>query len=92
MLQFTRIIKDARTLKALIGMGRGEFDELLSTFGGMKRYGAMHQVLRNKLGEFDDRVVAEAEHLLVDGLALGGAEASEFGDHLRWRGLGVTVR
>ena len=32
MLHFTRIIKDARTLKALIGMGRVEFDELLSTF------------------------------------------------------------
>jgi hypothetical protein len=32
MLQFTRIIKDARTLKALIGMGRVEFDQLLSTF------------------------------------------------------------
>ena len=24
--------------------------------GGMKRYGAMNQVLRNKLGKFDDRV------------------------------------
>ena len=32
MLQLARIIQDARTLKALIGMGRAEFDGLPGTF------------------------------------------------------------
>jgi hypothetical protein len=32
MLQLERITKDSRTLKALLGMGRGEFDNLLLTF------------------------------------------------------------
>ena len=32
MLHMPRIMGDSRTLKALIGMGRGEFDELLVTF------------------------------------------------------------
>jgi hypothetical protein len=31
--------------------------------GGMKRYGAMHQVLRNKLGRFDDRVALVSAEL-----------------------------
>jgi hypothetical protein len=42
MLQLACVIKDDPTLKALIV--------------GMKHYGAMHQVLLNKLGRFDGQV------------------------------------
>jgi hypothetical protein len=35
--------------------------------------------------------MAEVEPLLVDGLALGGVEAGEFGEKLEWRGFGAAV-
>ena len=39
-----------------------------------------------------EALVAEIEHLLVDGLAREGVEAGEFGDPLRGRGFGGAVR
>ena len=50
MLQLARITKDSRTLKALIGMGRAEFDDLLLTFTRVLERHALRQPRQRAIG------------------------------------------
>jgi len=50
MLQLSRITQDARTLKALIGMSRGEFEDLLVTFTRLLDRHALRQPRKRAIG------------------------------------------
>lgn len=50
MLQFERILTGSRTLKALIGMGRDEFEDLRVTFSQLLQEHALSQPRRRALG------------------------------------------
>lgn len=50
MLQLERVTKDSRTLKALIGMGRGEFDDLLLTFTRVLERHALRKPRQRAIG------------------------------------------
>jgi hypothetical protein len=50
MLQLSRITQDARTLKALMGMSPGEFDDLLVTFSRILDRHALRQSRKRAIG------------------------------------------
>ena len=50
MLQFTRITQNSRTLKAIIGMDRGEFDDLLVTFTRILEQHTLRQPRKRAIG------------------------------------------